>query len=197
MIGAERLFRFAPFTAFVRFRSPGTLVRLSFVVELSCRVRTFAPLKNKKNLPCGRLLFLAGAERLFRFASFTAFVRFRSPAHTRVPLICSRTLLPSSNICPTQKQKKPPLWEAFVFGRGSKNRCHNFSNLLFILCIFSKNKGFYCVLCYRIESTISQYFQGVKPIFMLRENMAIFKGFERFLKMAFKPLFSRLLIGFQ
>ena len=67
-----------------------------------------------------------------------------------------------------------------------------------ISCVFfSKNKGFYRVLCYRIESTISQYFQGVKPILILRENVAIFKDFERFLKMAFKPLFSRLLIGFQ
>ena len=54
-------------------------------------------------------------------APFTALIGMHRPAHTRAPFACSQTLLPSSNLYPTQKQK-PPFREAFVFGRGRKIR---------------------------------------------------------------------------
>lgn len=62
----------------------------------------FAPvgLRNKKNLPYREVFFywrapmfllFAKTARLLRFATFSSFVRFRSPAHSRVPLNRRRT----------------------------------------------------------------------------------------------------------
>ena len=97
-----------------------TPVRLSLVVELSCRVQIFAQLKNKKTALTDGFCFWQGQKDDLRSASFTALIRYRSPAHSRAPFACSRTLLPSSNLRPAQKQKTA-LTDGFCFWQGQKD----------------------------------------------------------------------------